>query len=75
MINGQSTKTMAGKTSGSRDHLRAFIVPYQVSRLFSYAGLAFSSCHCYSYYNRGHCLPDLEAQARLRMVKKEGNYG
>ena len=75
MINGQSTKTMAGKTSGSRNYLCTFSVPYQVSRLFSFAGLAGFSRHCYSCYSRSHCLPDLEAQTRLRMVTIGGNYG
>lgn len=75
MINGQSTKTMAGKTSGSLNHLCAFSVPYQVSRLFSFTHLASISRHCYSFNSRSHCLPDLEAQTRLRMVTIGGNYG
>ena len=75
MINGQSTETMARKTSGSRNHLCAFSVPYQIGCLLSFTGLAGARHHCYSFNSRSHCLPDLEAQTRLRMVTIGGNYG
>ena len=75
MINGQSAETMVRKTSGSRDHLRTFSVPYQARRLLYFASLAGSRHHCYSCNSRSHCLPDLEAQTRLRMVEKEDTNG
>ena len=75
MINGQSTETMAGKTSGSRNHLCAFSVPYTARSLLPHTSLASPRHHCYSFNSRSHCLPDLEAQTRLRMVTIGGNYG
>ena len=75
MINGQSAKTMVRKTFRSRDHLRAFSVPYTARSLLPHTSLASPRHHCYSFNSRSHCLPDLEAQTRLRMVTIGGNYG
>ena len=75
MLNGQSAKKVVRKTAGSRNHLCAFRIPHQTRRLLHRSDLAGSRYYCYSFNSRSHCLPDLEAQTRLRMVEKEGNNG
>ena len=74
MTYGKSTETFARETLGGRDHIRHLGVPHQARRLLHSVCLAGARHHCYSCNWRCDCLPNLEAQARLQLVK-EGVHG
>ena len=75
MIHGQSTETLAGKTSGSRHYHCGFSVPYSPCRLLHRTGITGHHNCCYASYSRDRCLQNLEAQTRFQLVKKEGSHG
>ena len=74
MTYGKSTETFAGETFGGCDHIRYLRISYQARRLLHPVCLAGTRHHCYSCNWRRDCLPDLETQARLQLVK-EGVHG
>ena len=74
MIHGQSTETLAGKNSGSRNHHCAFSVPYSPCSMLLRAGFAGSDSYCYNNVNYHNCISDLEAQKGFHLVSKEGCY-
>lgn len=75
MMHGQSTETLAGKNSGSRNYHCDFSVPYSYLRLLYRSGITGNNNCCYANYSRDRCLQNLEAQARFQLVEKEGFYG
>lgn len=68
-------KRWAGKAPGIRRHTGALGLPDQAGPLLAVCGLANPRNHCYSNCSRSCGLPDLEAQTRLRLVKKEVTHG
>lgn len=75
MMYGQSTETLAGKTSGSRNRHCDFGVPYQACCMLLCASITGFSNYCYNSCNRDIGLPDMEAKARFQLVEKESVYG
>lgn len=72
MTYGKSTETFVGKVIGSRDHFCRRNLPHQARRLLYPMRLAGTRHTCYSCNWRRDCLPDLEKEARLQLVKQEG---
>ena len=74
MTYGKSTEAFVGKAIGSRDHIRHRNLPHQARRLLYPVRLAGTRHTCYSCDRRRDCLPDLEEEARLQLVKQEGAH-
>ena len=72
MTYGKSTETFVGKVIGSRDHFRHCNLSNQARRLLYPVRLAGTRHTCYSCNWGRDCLPDLEEEARLQLVKQEG---
>lgn len=75
MTYGKSTETFAGKVVGSCDHFRHRNLPHQARCVLHPMRLAGARHNCYSCNWRCDCLPDLEEEARLQLVKQEGVHG
>lgn len=72
MIYGKSAETLTRKTAGSGNHLCPFRISHQAGRLLHPMCLAGTHHTCYSCNRRRDCLPNLEEEARLQLVKQEG---
>lgn len=75
MMNELSTKTLARKTFGGRNHYRSVGFPHQTCRLLHCRSITSNHNCWYASNSRSHCLPHLETKARLQLVKKEGYHG
>ena len=75
MINELSTKTLARKTLGDRNHHRAVGFSHQACRLLHCRSITSNRNYWYANNSRSHCLPHLETKARLKLVRKEGYHG
>lgn len=75
MTYGKSTETLTGKTVGGCDHFRHLRISHQARRVLHSLRLAGARHNCYSCNWRRDCLPDLEEEARLQLVKQEGVHG
>lgn len=75
MMNELSTKTLARKTFGGRNHYRSVGFPHQTCRLLHRRSSANNHNRCYTR-NSGDCrLSDMETKARFQLVRKEGYHG
>ena len=72
MTYGESTETIARKVTGVRYSLCGLGLPHQAGCLLYTGCLAGTRHTCYSCNRRRDCLPDLEEEARLQLVKQEG---
>ena len=70
MTYGKPTETFTREALGGCDHIRHLRVSHQTWRLLHPMRLAGTRNHCYSCNWRRDCLQDLEAQARLQLVKE-----
>lgn len=72
MMHELSTEALARKNPRGRDYHSGVRLSNQACRLLHCSGLAGTRHTCYSCNWRRDCLPDLEEEARLQLVKQEG---
>ena len=75
MMHELSTETLARKNPRGRDHHRAVGFSHQACRLLHRGSITNHHNRCYACSSGDRGLSDMEAKARLQLVRKEGYHG